>query len=122
MGVNSRIYPEDLGHVILRLKVRAGMARETPSPRIRQYIVGGSIALVGILAIDFSRSKGLLIHEPLALRGLGIAVIILGAAVRIWCFIDLRSTWRIDHLAHLRNLWRNAKPHLSLLPWLSFLG
>lgn len=74
------------------------MARETPSPRIRQFIVGGGITLVGILTIDFSRTKGLLIHEPLALRGLGIALIILGATVRIWCFIDLRSTWRIDHL------------------------
>jgi protein-S-isoprenylcysteine O-methyltransferase Ste14 len=74
------------------------MARETPSPRIRQYIVAGGIVLVGMLAVDFSRSKGLLIHEPLALRGLGIALIILGATVRIWCVIDLRSTWRIDHL------------------------
>ncbi len=74
------------------------MARETPSPRIRQFIVGEGIALVGILAIDFSRSAGLLIHEPLALKGLGIALIILGATVRIWCFNDLRNTWRIDHL------------------------
>jgi protein-S-isoprenylcysteine O-methyltransferase Ste14 len=74
------------------------MARETPSSRIRQFIVGGGIVLVGILAFYFSRSKGLLIHEPPALVGLGIALIILGAAVRIWCFNDLRNTWRIDHL------------------------
>jgi protein-S-isoprenylcysteine O-methyltransferase Ste14 len=84
--------------VILLPTAKAQMARETPSPRIRQFIVAGGITLVGILAIDFSRSKGLLVHEPLALRGLGIALIILGATVRIWCFIDLRSTWRIDHL------------------------
>ena len=86
------------GHVILLPKAETEMARETPSPRIRQFVVAFGIALVGLLAIDFSRSKGLLIHEPLALKGLGIALIILGATVRIWCFIDLRSTWRIDHL------------------------
>ncbi|MGD0765362.1 MAG: isoprenylcysteine carboxylmethyltransferase family protein [Dehalococcoidia bacterium] len=74
------------------------MARETPSPRIRQFIVAFGIALVGVLVIDFSRSKGLLIGEPLALKALGVALIILGATVRIWCFVDLRSTWRIDHL------------------------
>jgi protein-S-isoprenylcysteine O-methyltransferase Ste14 len=84
--------------VILLPKARAEMARETPSPRTRPFIVAGGIYLVGILAIYFSRSKGLLIHEPLALRGLGIALIILGAAVRIWCFIDLRNICRIDHL------------------------
>ena len=84
--------------MILLPKARAEMARETPSPRIRQYIVGGGITLAGILAIHFSRSMGLLVHEPPALRGLGIALIFLGAIVRIWCFIDLRSTWRIDHL------------------------
>jgi protein-S-isoprenylcysteine O-methyltransferase Ste14 len=84
--------------VTLLLKTRAGMARETPSPRIRQYIVGGGIVLVGVLAIDFSHSKGLLIHEPLALKGLGIGLIVLGATVRIWCFVDLRSTWRIHRL------------------------
>jgi protein-S-isoprenylcysteine O-methyltransferase Ste14 len=84
--------------VILLPKARAEMARETPSSRIRQFIVGGGIVLVGILAIYFSHRTGLLIHEPQAFGGLGIALIILGAAVRIWCFNDLRNTWRIDHL------------------------
>jgi protein-S-isoprenylcysteine O-methyltransferase Ste14 len=74
------------------------MAGKTPSPRIRQLLVGFGIVLVGSLAIDSGRSKELLIGQPLALGAVGIALIMLGATVRIWAFIGLRNTWRIDHL------------------------
>jgi protein-S-isoprenylcysteine O-methyltransferase Ste14 len=92
------------------------MAGETPSPRIRQLLVAFGIVFMGLLAIDFSRSKGLLIGEPLALRALGIALIILGATVRIWAFIGLRNTWRVDHLVTSGIYGRTRNPiYLSFM-------
>jgi protein-S-isoprenylcysteine O-methyltransferase Ste14 len=92
------------------------MAGETPSPRIRQLLIGFGIVFVGVLAIDFSRSKGLLIGEPLALKALGIALIILGATVRIWAFFGLRNTWRVDHLVTSGIYGRTRNPiYLSFM-------
>ena len=74
------------------------MERPTPSPRNRQLIVAGIIALLGLLSIVYGHQYDLTLPSYLPLKVLAALVIVCGIVIRILALKEIRDTRHIKHL------------------------
>jgi hypothetical protein len=74
------------------------MKHETPSPRIRQVAAGIVLVLLGWLAITYSRRYGLVLPRSAVLDTLSASLLLVGVAVRVVAFKEIRCTYRIRNL------------------------
>jgi protein-S-isoprenylcysteine O-methyltransferase Ste14 len=74
------------------------MKHETPSPRTRQVAAGILLVLLGWFAITYSRRYGLVLPRSAVLDMLSASLLLVGVAVRVMAFKEIRCTYRIKNL------------------------
>ncbi|MBU0529552.1 isoprenylcysteine carboxylmethyltransferase family protein [bacterium] len=75
------------------------MFEKTPSPRIRQIVIGIILVLLGWLSITYSRQYDLVFPHFVILKILGTLFLVVGVMIRILAFKEIHRTHHIKNLA-----------------------